>query len=411
MDSINITVYDDVLEIAQGWASKIQDACSGANVDSATREDFESLLKEINRRRRAWRAEPDVVDRVGSHPIDDADVVVVDYDLFQFAAPLDATGSRIAYLLRCYTRCGVIIVLNQFGINVFDLSLGQPTQGFADVHLGNVQIGNVGLWKAQFEGYRPWYWPVVTDITADFERCVLDVQKNLDEPIVSFLGLERVIDWIPRRARRFLSRRKEIERVTFREFVETSVGGVTGRDKLIPEQIARVGAARIRLLLNAMIIPDQYCLVDAPHLASRLPSVIAREGNDMAMWNRLCVATNDEIDDLVIDHLERYRFKRHHWLWRPAWFWPEIRKDEGFAEVQAPWTQRDVDWVFCEDLSQFVPVEYAQQFQALVAPPFTSRFLFDRKSADAREYLRQSGSGKPDVLSGVEYVPEAAFSL
>ena len=61
-----------------------------------------------------------------------ADVVVVDYDLLRFSEiHVDTTGSRLAYLLRCFSKCGFIIVLNEFGTNTFDLSLGSPVEGFS----------------------------------------------------------------------------------------------------------------------------------------------------------------------------------------------------------------------------------------------------------------------------------------
>ena len=369
------------------------------------------LLQVINRRRTMWRKTTDDTGMFECHPTDSADVVVVDYDLLQYSNPVDTTGSRMAYLLRCFSKCGIIIVLNEVGVNVFDLSLSRPTQGFADIYIGDMQLGNVGLWKAHFNGYRPWYWPVITEASMDFERCVIDVQENLDIRVIEFLGLERVIDWIPRRARDFLSGKERMEDVTFREFVASSIGGIAVKDRLIPELTARVAAARIRILLNSIILPDQGVLVDAPHLAHRFPSLIANHGDDIATWNRLCVASSDDVAGLLAESLDKYRFKPSHWLWRPAWFWPEISKDEDIEEVKNPWTISDVDWVFCEDLSQFLPVEHAQDVRAIVSPPFIKRFLFNKDSPDARRYLRQSGGGGPADPLLVEYLPQAAFSL
>ena len=406
-----IVVYDDQLDIAQRWAAIVQEICREATVESANREDFRQLLQTINDRRVAWRESAGDSNISVTGPIDHADVVILDYDLLQYSDPGDTTGSRMAYLLRCYSKCGVIMILNEFGVNVFDLSLGRAAQGFADVFLGDMQLSNAGLWKKPFHGYRPWYWPVITDIRADFDRCVADVQSNPDAGIVDFLGLHRVIDWMPRRARDFLSGKQSIEHVTFRQFVESSVGGIAGKDKLISGQMARVAAARIRTLLNVIILPDQNALVDAPHLISRFPSLIGDQIDDIAIWNRLCMTSNDEVDTLTVDSLDQYRFKPVHWLWRPAWFWPEISKDESISEVRDPWTIEEVDWVFCEDLSQFVPTEYARGFRAMVAPPYNKRFLFDRGSAEAWKYLIEIGGRDIPDPTEVEYLPQAVFSL
>ena len=190
----------------------------------------------------------------------------------------------------------------------------------------------------------------------NFKQCVSDVREHLDTPILRFLGLDRFIDWIPRRARDFLLGEKKIEDVTFKSFVESAHGGISPKDILVPEQMARVAAARIVTLLNSIILPEQSVLVDAPHLVSRFPSLIPNGHDDIDTWNRLC----DPIDDALSDELsKKHKFEKSHWLWRPAWYWPEINKDEGIEEVRDPRSVEEIDWVFCEDISWFVPIEFA----------------------------------------------------
>ena len=224
---------------------------------------------------------------------------------------------------------------------------------FADIHIGSVQIGNPGLWQAPFNGYRPWYWPVVPDAKKNFEQCVTDVKKNLEMPIIKFLGLDRVLDWMPQRAWDFISGRQSIEDVTFNNFVKATHGGIDTRDKLDPEQVSRVAAARIGTLLNSIILPEQSLLVDAPHLVSRFPSLILGQCDDIETWNQLCNPVEQSIDDLLNERLKQYKFKKSHWLWRPVWYWPDINRDEGIEEVKNPWTVKEIDWVFCEDISRF----------------------------------------------------------
>ena len=411
MSMIRISIYDDFPNIGESWANKIRGACDNANVTAVDRNSFQDLMEEINRRRTAWR--PGSNEDISTDPIDvdEAGIVVVDYDLLRYSESGDTTGSRLAYLLRCFTKCGLIIVLNEYGTNTFDMSLRSPTQGFADLHLGAAQIGNPGLWTGSFEGYRPWHWPVLPHARENFERCVEDVREHLDEPVLEFLGLERFIDWMPKRAHDFFLGGGDMETVRFSTFVNRARGGIEAKDKLSPECTARVAAARLVALLNGLILPEQSLLVDAPHLVSRFPSLIRDEAQDIHHWNRLCDPLDEGIDDLLEGALTAHRFNNRHWLWRPAWYWPDIARDERIAEVRDPWTVKDVDWVFCENVSRFLPAEFAVDFRADLAPPFNKRYVLKRNVPETFAFVGNVGSeGSQDPLI-VEYVPQAAFSV
>ena len=410
MNSLDILVYDDIIGNAREWAKRINETCPGAAAVAAGKADFQKLLKLINSRRKAWRESDNTATEFGEHPIDTADVVVVDYDLLQYSDTTDTTGSRLAYLLRCFSQCGFIIILNEYGRNVFDLSLRTPTLDFADIHLGNEQLGNPGLWQFPFNGYRPWYWPVVPSARENFEACVRDVQDNLEKPILEFLALDKVIDWLPRGAREFLTGKKKLEKVTFEDFVESARGGISARDMLIPGQIARVAAARIITLLNLEILPEQSVLVDAPHLVSRFPSLLSNGSDAIENWDMLCNPVSNKIDALLLENLKPHKYQKDHWLWRPAWYWPDINKDEEIREVSQPWTFEEPDWVFCEDISRFVPLEVAQDFTAIVSPPFIKRYIFKSDVAGAIDHVGRVRQGGPSDPSLVEFVPEVALS-
>ena len=320
---------------------------------------------------------------VGGHPIDSTHVVVVDYDLLRYSPVADTTGSRVAYLLRCFSQCGAIIVVNKYG-SMFNPDLSYAcNRDFADVHISSRDLGNAGLWERRFDGYRPWHWPVVTNTTETFEQCVADVQHNLNTPIADFLGLGRVADWLPYRTTRFLGEKHPFDEVTFEQVARSPSGGAHWKDQLIPGQIARVAAARVQFWLNSMVLPHQNVLVDAPHLVSRFPSLITNGRDDIEAWNQLCVASNRETGRFLDKRLAEYKFQRSHWLHRPGWFWPEISQDETIDEVNNPWGVGEVDWVFCEDQSRFVPIEHAQEVYADVSPPFIHRFVSGNASPGA----------------------------
>lgn len=408
---MQVLVYDDNPEIANSLASKILAVYDNANVKAVKRENFQELIEVINRRRTSWRDGEDHIGSIESTDADQSDVIVVDYDLLRYSEKADTTGSRLAYLLRSFSTCGLIIVLNEYGSNTFDMSLRTSSLDFADLHIGDVQIDNPGLWTVPFEGYRPWHWPVLPNARASFEKCVVDVQENFDEPILEFLGLGRFIDWMPKQARDFFLGSERMETVRFNTFLKNARGGIESKDQLLPEYTARVVAARLVAFLNRLVLPEQSVLVDAPHLVSRFPSLLGDEHQEIADWNRLCDPINEEIDQLLSDVLKEHRFEKRHWLWRPAWYWPNINKDARIAEVKDPWTVKDVDWVFCENMSRYLPTTYVDDFRADVSPPFNKRFVLRRDSPEALKYVNKVGSGGPQDPLGVEYVPQAAFSI
>ena len=407
MKSLNVLVYDDETTVAERIAGEIEKACTGkVSAKPKGKKDFRDLLKLLHDRRTKSGSRSRIDE---SHDVDKADVVVVDFDLRQYSK--SATGSRLAYLLRCFSMCGFIVIVNQYGTNTFDLALRSPYNDFVDLHVGDAQIGNPGLWQADFKGYRPWHWPVIPDAKVNFEKCVTDVQENPDARIMEFLGLAHVVDWIPGHTRALLSVRQNIQEITFNNFAESSYLGLARKDNLTSEKIPRVVAARLISLLNSMVLPDQSVLVDAPHMVSRFPSLIRNNRDKIGTWNSLCVLDAPEIYDSLSNRLKTYEFPKAHWLWRPVWFWPDIFRDPSISEVKDPWSIEQFGWVFCENISRFVPNEITQEFDALVSPPFTKRFLLDSDSPDAIEYVPHIGSGGSQDPSSVEYVPQAALSF
>lgn len=411
MSKMKVLVYDDYPMIADNLASEVRFACDNASVTAVNRETFQDMIGLMNSRRASWRPDSNETTSIESTDVDEADVIVVDYDLLRYSKAGDITGSRLAYLLRCFTKCGLIIVLNEYGTNTFDMNLRRPSVDFADLHLGAEQIGNPGLWSGSFEGYRPWHWPVLPDARMKFEKCVEDVQNNLDQPILEFLELGRFIDWLPKRAHDFLLGSVDMKFFSFSDFVKHASGGIESKDELPPDYIARAATARLLALLNGLILPEQSILVDAPHLVARFPSLIRGGDQDIHYWNRLCEPLNEEIDSLLIDEMKEYRYKKQHWLWRPVWYWPDINRDERIPEVENPWTVMDVDWVFCENISRFLPAEFADDFRADVSPPFNKRYAFKRDTPEARKYVDQVGADGPQDPLRVEYVPQIAFSV
>ena len=409
---MKVMIYDDEERVARRWAEHVSDACPIADVTVANQNDVSALLRVIHDRRSDWRKNPDRTFAHDPSPADEMDIIIVDYDLFEYSAAPALTGSRFAYLLRCFTRCGIIVILNQGGPKDFDLRLANPTADFGDIHVGDNQLRNPGLWDNVLGAFRPWYWPILSDMGDDYEQCVSDVEDNLDVPLVEFFRLGPLLDWLSSDAEEFLASSKPMESVTFTDLALSTSSGITLKDQVGTDQLPRVAAARARALLSSIVLPAQNLLVDAPHLVSRLPSVMTDQSGGIDAWNRLCLATNHQRDDALMSaKLQPYRFGPRHWLPRPAWFWPSIIRDETITEVKNPWTTASVPWVFCEDMSQFIPEEFALDVDALVSPPFTKRFLLDPYSSQALDFLNDKHLNDSQDPDGVVYVPQAWMSL
>jgi len=328
--------------------------------------------------------------------IDDAAILVIDYALFDLNTSV--TGERIAYLARCYSKCGIIIALNQFPPYVeehFDLTLRGHLESYADLNIPSISLSNPGLWSEPWSGFRPWSWPLLPQAVDKLERRSTELREHLGEKVLDFLEFKGIKSLtLPRSIVEFLSRKKP-EETTFREFVDSegSGNGLRGRNErpINDEAIARIAAARIGCWLEYDVLPAQNIIVDAPHLISRFPSLLGDRTQDIKIWNR--TASFSEPNVIGLDpKIEPYRFKKSDWLSRPTWFWNDLSDSEEIAEVRDPWSAKTPDYVFGEDISKFLPSDGARSFVADLESPFVRRYV---------KYLK----------SPISYTPLVRFSL
>ena len=330
---------------------------------------------------------------------DDTSIFIVDYDLLKSKAEGLLTGEIIAYIVRCFSECKLIVGLNQYGDNPFDLTLRGHLESFADLNLGVDQLGNLDLWRGNWgdfrRGYRPWSWPNLFDSLHNFDRKVAEVRENLDSPICKVLGFKpKLFRLLPRGIVQFIgkSEEKELAETTFREFVTHSGNGLRPKDATISDKnvLARVGAARISKWLERLVLPEQDFFVDAPHLVSRYPSLIIDDEKKIKVWNRTAQLVDYRDLGLDTDLIEPYRFKKDYWVSRPVWFWDTLRECESIQEIQEPWLTTKPSWVFCEDASRFYNRQDCGEFFADTDSPFTRRFVKDFKGVDYRPRVRFS---------------------
>jgi hypothetical protein len=338
---------------------------------------------------------------------DDAAILLLDFDLLAYDHLGVDTGERVAYLARCYSTCGYIIELNQFGEFWFDLTLRDHPESFADLNLGGGHIHNPGLWSEPFQGFRPWAWPLVPKAAVDLERRVKDVRSRLDHPILDFLGFPPdAISRLPRSVREYLG---STDNPTFRDFVINSPLGLQPMDAVASDDfIARIASARLGKWLEFVVLPGQDILVDAPHLAHRFPSLLAGQPI-LTSFNSTTSMGKNPAPGLRAKGIAPQQLKRNAWLSRPAWFWPTLANDEDIDEVGQPWNIVKPAYQFCEDVSRFLKESDTRQFVADVASPYVTRFVASPDSAYAKRF-GASIKRDPRSITGVTYGPAARLA-
>ena len=412
MNKQKILIYDDEQGRTEGFKRKLDAGLGKAgqsqnfDVKLLKNSAFQDSISALEQRRIAFREEKEST-KNGAEEIDTASIFIIDYDLLgrqiEESRVGSLTGEIVAYLARCFSRCKLIVGLNQYGSNPFDLTLRGNLDSFADLNLGEHQLNNPYLWKGDWgdsrQGFRPWYWPNLRDSLRNVDKRVKDVEKNLDTSICEFLGFgSELFQLLPREIVQFIEKQKQKEhfQTTFREFVTKSGNGLRFKDTKTLDKgindpiLARVGAARISKWLECLLLPEQDILVDAPHLISRYPSLITGDKKKIETWNKGAQLIGHDKLGLKTDLIEPYRFKKEHWVSRPVWFWDRLRECERIREIIEPWLTVKPNWVFCEDASYFFNRENCREFLADTASPFAQRFVKYFDEADYRPRVRFS---------------------
>jgi hypothetical protein len=380
---LNIRMHDDSESATKAWAKKLQKIIGTAHTVTPISDlHFHDCLQVLDRRRKDVRKGVKAK-FVPCPEIDDADVLVVDYDLLTSKRSAFATGEQFAYLSRCYSTCGVVVVVNQFGGDLFDLTLKGHAESFADLNVGENQLFCKGLWAEPWgNGFRSWHWPLIPALVDDFTLRVSGLKGKLDRSIISHLEMDSYFAMLSGPSVEFLQgnlREPKIEAITFREFVEkNSIQGLRRSDKPLDDNaVARIAASRIGKWLERLVLTGQDILVDAPHLVSRFPSLLSGPPNRRESWDATAKLSERKVKGIRGERISGFRFKQEHWLSRPSWIWPQVSSSKDIPEVKNPFgSERPKrELVFCEDVSRFLPRGSAKEFVAELPSPFVRRFI------------------------------------
>ena len=400
MSKKKIVVIDDEEAFVDDLQNRLQSVRAVNDIFEIipiNKEDFKKHYEILSKRYESLRKGNYLEDEC---VFDKADVLIVDYDLFELrdCGPID--GDRLVYESRCFTRCGVIISLNKRGSNIFDLTLVGDLSSYADLDLGSEQIDNEGLWGGNVDGFRPWQWPSLPLMLDTMEKKESFVLENYDNSIMECLGLGECLLALPTSVLSFFG--EEPSETTFRTMLESG-NALQVKDrgviKYLPDEIKlKLAVSRVTKWVETQVVSGQDILVDAPHLVSRYPSLLLDLPDDPGelklALDRTAGSQNVQEFGLKLDLLEGTEYDKSIWASRPVWFWNRIMNRAEIEEVREPWTKRELPLVFCEDASGFFKRTECSTFYADVPSPYTQRYVrcFEGVSYEPRMKLSLPGA-------------------
>lgn len=393
MTKRKIIVCYDVEIDTEGWCEVVREALGtdsslddAYEVPSLSLGKIKSGIHDLFARRKQAREEGTWDE--GGGLFDDAEILIIDYDLALSSDESPITAETVARLARAFTPCGAIVVLNQYRDIDLDLSLLGHPDSCADLNINSKSLDLKGLWSSTISGsFRPWHWPILPDAAhRQHSRVQQLLEGGLDQPILEFFGFdESVFRHMSRSSKGFLHPNpgSKWSAVTFLDFVSKSGNAIDPKDtdaiverrtEKTHEAVARVAAARIAKWLERMVLAPQDILVDVPHLVERIPFLLTGDRNQIETWNATVDLT--KVNGIDATSISEYAFKQKDWLSRPAFWWPRIDSDEGLTnKLLADTEGNPVDFVFQEDVSKFGRREDSKEFVAAFHSVYDRRYV------------------------------------
>ena len=404
---LRVVIVDDETARAKRWCSSLEAASvPGIQARALEKVEVEELLRTLNARRLLARKKEDW--RKVACEADNADVLLLDFDLIDLGKQAEfSTGEEVAYLARVLSGANVVCVINQFGTNRFDLTMRADVEGRSDLDLGSSQLANPGLWKEIDHDsgiFRPWSWPVLSAEVGRYRERIDYVAGNRTAPILETLGFDltgsKPTRALPKTSLSWFQKRPEA--VTFGGLV-SSVSFVHPKDvdwlAADPAQSDRVAAAALHKWLERVVLARQDVLVDAPHLISRKPWLLAQP-KEASSWMQVLASGIPAPSGPL---LEKFAFAPKCLLSRAA-YWGEDISESEVAFPKDGWKYEELpDLVFLEDMSTFASRDKSLEYDCQLGSTYDLRFVCDTSKLPP---------GRKDFSPrDVEYVPAVWLTL
>lgn len=372
---MRVRVCDDVETVADGWVAAIQDVTEDydvARMASAKQEVSSLLLRKLA----AEEGNDPLAQPCG---FDDVDILAVDYDLLHLdKAGGRTTGEGVARLARTFSKCGVIVVMNQFKGPQFDLGMRGHLDSFADVNVDAGLVGRAALWRdlkpagVQFD---PTTWTPLPKLFAAARGLSADFEKGgFDTEIMAAIGLpEAALAELSDTAFGFINLKAEttdqLAMVSVRDFLKQSLGDdglLATLEAYAPRILFDFAAFRVAKWLERAVLRPMDVLVDGAHLVDRLPFMVDAGKVDVADPVDWATAAADPTGALRWDTLAKYNNeKASAALGRTVFDWYRLAEDDEIDQLQDVYLAADpVRFVLAEDTSRFVERDAVTRFRA-----------------------------------------------
>jgi len=371
---MRVRVCDDFPEIAEEWVAAVK-AVVPQDFDVGRMETANDEVSTLLLRKIAVEKGEDPL--VHATEFDEIDVLVVDYDLLH----LDKTGGRttgegIARLARSLSKCGAIVVMNQYK-GQFDLGMRGHLDSFADLNIDAPLVGRGPLWK-QLEAaegeFNPTTWtPMPVLLEAARKLAATLAEQGVEAAVTPLVGLgTAAIAELSDTAFGFLSLKaqtaEELAAVTVREFLQRSLDAPFVECLLAKAPDILFGFAAFRLVkwLDRAVFRPMDVLIDGPHLVDRLPFMIDPNKvdlNDAAAWAR---AASAPTTSLQWELLKGYHNElASNALGRTVFDWFRLANDDKVDEMQDAYLENEpIRYYLAEDTSRFVEKDVLIRYRA-----------------------------------------------
>lgn len=371
---MRVRVCDDVETIADGWVDAIQAVTQGYDVARmpAAKDEVSNLLR---RKLAAEKGEDPMSHACG---FDDVDILAVDYDLLHLdEAGGRTTGEGVARLARTFSKCGVIVVMNQYKGPQFDLGMRGHLDSFADINVDANLVGRAALWNylEPAEGqFQPTTWTplpallgAARTLSEAFEAGGFDTQimpsvglgqdalRELSDTAFGFLSLEA-------------QTAEQLSGLSVGEFLRRSLSEdlVATLMSNAPKILFDFAAFRVAKWLERAVLRPMDLLIDSSHLIDRLPFLIDPEKVDVSDASQWAKAAAAPADTLRWQLIHKYKNeKASDVLSRTVFDWFLLEKDEAIDELQDAYLENEqVRYFLAEDTSRFVSREAVTRYRA-----------------------------------------------
>ncbi len=367
-----IVVCDDEKEVGAEWVTSIGELGLDG-VEILLMEDPEKQVSALVDRKIAVKDGEDL-NSVESD-FDEIDVLVVDYDLVLLNHDGSrTTGEGIARLARTYSRCGAIVVMNQFKGPQFDLGMRGHLESFADVNIDAELADQRSLWVAQQaeEGvFNPTIWTPMTDRLSSARKFAATLNESgLDAPMMPLMGLENeALVNLSDSAFGFISLTAEtsdqLAGVTARDFLNQCLDTeiVKSLEQSAPDLLFSFAGFRLAKWLDRAVLRPMDVLIDTPHLIDRFPFLLLGDASDHQVWNAATMNPREKLNWAAIADFHNEVASRV--LGRPVFDWYQMDADEALAEMQDQYIESGaVRLHLAEDTTRFVENGALTRFRA-----------------------------------------------